>query len=257
MTRRDFCIGVAAVAEGLRVVAAMNGRAARSPSVAGASDPVKAQYTSDVAARPPVRGVMLSQFTVGEDDFRTLKEWGATVARCQMYPVGERWKGKASDTEGFAAWLDWKLGVLKGEALPLARKYGIPLVVDLHVPPGGRGGSGMKMLDDPVWAGFFVDCWRKIATQLKGEGGVYAYDLINEPTQFGAPKVCDRWIADVGALLNAYGWDWCYHAFREWPGWSVEHVVTEGDSAATAKFAPSADNSRRRALLSALRDSRK
>ena len=343
----------------------------------GFAAPFKAQYTPDVAARKQVRGVMLSQFTVVEDDFKTLKEWGATVARYQMYPGGEKWKGKTSDTAGFAAWLDWKLGVLKGEVLPMSRKYGVPLVVDLHVPPGGRGGSGMKMLDDPVWADFFVECWRKIVTQLKDEGGVYAYDLINEPTQFGAPKVCDyleiqrraasairkidattpiivscrndvawcapsafkwmkpidlpnifyqfhmyepfdythqkvlpqfketvaaypdeakgwnaeglrrmvepvreferrhgarifvgefsavayakgcdRWIADVGAMLNEYGWDWCYHAFREWAGWSVEHVVTSGDSASTAKFAASGDNPRRRALLAALRNVR-
>ena len=121
----------------------------------------KARYTPDVATRQQVRGVMLSQYTVSENDFKTLKAWGATVARYQMYPVGERWKGKTSDIEGFASWLDWKLGVLKSEALPLARKYGIPLVVDLHVPPGGRGGSGMKMLADPVWADFFLDCWRK------------------------------------------------------------------------------------------------
>ena len=347
------------------IVDVLQGRAGRD---------FRARYTSDVAARQQVRGLMLSQYTVSEDDFKTLKEWGATVARYQMYPVGEKWKGKTSDISGFADWLDWKLGVLKGEVLPLARKYGIPLVVDLHVPPGGRGGSGMKMLDDPDWAAFFVDCWRKIVTRLKEEGCVYAYDLINEPTQFGAPKVCDyleiqrraanaireidpitpvivscrndvawcapsafkwmkpldivnvfyqfhmyepfdythqkvlpqfkdtvaaypdatkgwdaeglrrivapvrdfekrygarifvgefssiayakgcdRWIADVGAMLNEYGWDWCYHAFREWPGWSVEHVVTSGDSASTAKFATSDDNPRRRALLGALR----
>ena len=340
------------------------------------------RYTPDVAARPQVRGAMLSQFTVSDDDFRTLKEWGATVARYQMYPVGDQWKGKTGTQKGFAAWLDWKLGVLQDEVLPLARKYGIPLVVDLHVPPGGRGGSGMKMLDDSEWADFFVDCWRKIATALRqsrqgGAGGVspsfapiWAYDLVNEPTQFSAPKVCDyleiqrraaeaireidpvtpvivscnadgawcapsafrtmrpldlvnvfyqfhmyepfeythqkvlpqfsdvvaaypdaargwnadwmrravepvrefqrrhgarifvgefsavayaagcdQWIADVAALLNDCGWDWCYHAFREWAGWSVEHVVTSGDSAATATFTPSADNPRKRALL--------
>ena len=96
--------------------------------------------------RKQVRGVMLSQYTVSEEDFKTLKEWGVTVARYQMYPVGKRWEGKTSEREGFSTWLDWKIGVLKGETLPLARKYGIPLVVDLHVPPGGRGGSGMKML---------------------------------------------------------------------------------------------------------------
>ena len=343
-----------------------------------------ARYTPDVAARPQARGAMLSQFTVGEDDIRTLKEWGATVARYQMYPVGEEWKGKTSTPEGFAAWLDWKLGVLKDEVLPLARKYRLPLVVDLHVPPGGRGGSGMKMLDDPVWADFFVDSWRKIARELAPFGGsgaepptVWAYDLINEPTQFSTPahidylalqrraaaaireidphtpvivscnadgawcapsafrwmepldlpnvfyqfhmyepfeythqkvlpqfkdsvcaypdpargwdtaglrrmveevvvfqkrtgarifvgefsavayaRGCDRWIADVGALLNGLGWDWCYHAFREWPGWSVEHEVTSGDSKDTATFAPSADNPRKAALLSALKPHR-
>ena len=59
---------------------------------ANAFTPFKARYTPDVAARRQVRGVMLSQFTVGEDDFRTIKEWGATVARYQMYPVGEKWK---------------------------------------------------------------------------------------------------------------------------------------------------------------------
>lgn len=24
-------------------------------------------------------------------------------------------------------------------------------------------------------------------------------------------------------LFEAHGWDWSYHAFREWQGWSVEH----------------------------------
>ena len=360
----------------------------RFPPIPGVAALGVCVYTPDVAARPQVRGAMLSQFTVSEDDFRTLKEWGATVARYQMYPVGEEWKGKTSTPEGFAAWLEWKLGVLVNEVLPLSRKYGIPLVVDLHVPPGGRGGSGMKMLDDPEWADFFVDCWRKIATALRqsrqeGSGGVspsfacvWAYDLVNEPTQFGEPKVCgyleiqrraaeaireidphtpvvvscnaapggawcapssfatlepldlvnvfyqfhmyepfeythqkvlpqfkesvcaypdpargwdaawlrravgparefqrrtgarvfvgefsavawaegcDRWISDVGALLNSLGWDWCYHAFREWAGWSVEHEVVSGDSASTAKFAPSPDNPRKAALLSAFR----
>ncbi len=24
-------------------------------------------------------------------------------------------------------------------------------------------------------------------------------------------------------IFEAQGWDWSYHAFREWSGWSVEH----------------------------------
>ena len=32
----------------------------------------------------------------------------------------------------------------------------------------------------------------------------------------------DAYIRDCCEVLNEYGWDWCYHAFREWDGWSVE-----------------------------------
>ena len=43
------------------------------------------------------------------------------------------------------------------------------------------------------------------------------------------------------ALFRDYGWDWTYHAFREWEGWSVEHEpIAFGTSPAC--FRPSADN---------------
>lgn len=32
-----------------------------------------------------------------------------------------------------------------------------------------------------------------------------------------------RYLADCIDLFEEYGWDWSYHAYREWPGWSVEH----------------------------------
>lgn len=32
------------------------------------------------------------------------------------------------------------------------------------------------------------------------------------------------WMRDAIELFEEYNWDWCYHAFREWDGWSVEHV---------------------------------
>jgi len=32
-----------------------------------------------------------------------------------------------------------------------------------------------------------------------------------------------RYLRDVIDLFEEYGWDWTYHAFREWPGWSVEY----------------------------------
>jgi hypothetical protein len=32
-----------------------------------------------------------------------------------------------------------------------------------------------------------------------------------------------RYLADVVDIFERHGWDWSYHAFREWHGWSVEH----------------------------------
>ena len=41
-------------------------------------------YTPDVAARPRLRGVMSGGGDMGEDDFKTLHEWGAKLLRFQM-----------------------------------------------------------------------------------------------------------------------------------------------------------------------------
>lgn len=34
-----------------------------------------------------------------------------------------------------------------------------------------------------------------------------------------------RYLRDVIDLFEEYDWDWTYHAFREWSGWSVEHTT--------------------------------
>ena len=37
-----------------------------------------------------------------------------------------------------------------------------------------------------------------------------------------APGAAD-YLSDCIELFEEYGWDWTYHAYREWDGWSVEH----------------------------------
>ncbi|MGB9602347.1 MAG: glycosyl hydrolase family 5, partial [Limisphaerales bacterium] len=36
-------------------------------------------------------------------------------------------------------------------------------------------------------------------------------------------KSAYNYLSDLIDIFEEYGWDWCYHAFREWDGWSVEH----------------------------------
>ena len=58
----------------------------------------------------------------------------------------------------------------------------------------------------------------------------------------------DKWMEDCISIFEEYGWDWTYHAFREWPGWSVEHEGTDRNH-----MVPSSDNPRMRVLKRGLR----
>jgi aryl-phospho-beta-D-glucosidase BglC (GH1 family) len=40
-----------------------------------------------------------------------------------------------------------------------------------------------------------------------------------------------RYLRDCIELFEEFGWDWSYHAFREWSGWSVEHGPDKADTA--------------------------
>ena len=53
----------------------------------------------------------------------------------------------------------------------------------------------------------------------------------------------DRYIQDVIELCEEFKWDWTYHAYREFRGWSVEYeALSKGRN--NAKYRPSSDNPR-------------
>ena len=330
------------------------------------ADATPARYTADVANAPRRRGVMSPARDMTEDDFKTLKSWGATLLR---YQIVRDWHGVDAnrDIVEYDKWIQSRLDHLDKVVLPLAGKYGMKVVIDVHVPPGGRdAASEHNMFYEERYARYFVDMWRRIARRFKGREGIYGYDLINEPChkRMAAPgfdcwslqrkaaeavraedaetpiiatanewsgpaafaalkpfavenviyqvhmyepfdfthqrvlgtrpwtagwpnreKGWDRsylkkvlapvrafqkkygakiyvgefsaacWAPDAGKYLKdaisvfeEYGWDWTYHAFREWPGWSVE---LEGENAENLR--PSKNNPRKRALLDGLR----
>lgn len=319
-----------------------------------------ADYTPDVAARPRLRGVMSPARDMTEDDFKTLKSWGATLLRYQMV---RDWHGVNTNQnlDEFDDWLNGKLDSFDKEVLPMAVKYGLKVVLDLHVPPGGSSGD-MNMFYEEKYANHFIKTWRRIARRFKERDGLCGYDLINEPAQrretmpgldywslqrraaeavrsedpytpiiiesncwdsptafaylspvkltniiyqvhmyepmdfthqrvhdtrkwtvgypnaergwdaeslrrallpvrefqlrHGAKIFCgefsavvwapgaEEYLRDCIGIFEEYGWDWSYHAFREWSGWSVEH---EGPDA--AYLVPSVDNPRKRVML--------
>lgn len=40
----------------------------------------------------------------------------------------------------------------------------------------------------------------------------------------------ERYLADLIDLFEAHGWDWTYHAYREWQGWSLELGTDKADT---------------------------
>ncbi len=47
-------------------------------------------------------------------------------------------------------------------------------------------------------------------------------------------SACD-WLRDVIDQMEEYKWDWSYHAYREWDGWSVEHGPDRNDRSPTSE----------------------
>ena len=66
-------------------------------------------------------------------------------------------------------------------------------------------------------------------------------------------KGAAEYINDCIELFDEYGWDWTYHAFREWPPWSVEYEHAP-DYALGQMHKATHDTDRKRALLKGLRN---
>ena len=141
------------------------------------------------------RGVMSPGRDMVEDDFATLRDWGATLLRYQMC---RDW-GKTNanrDLAEFDQWLEGRLDHFENVVLPMCRKYGIRVVLDLHVTPGGRNSGGeFNMFFEREYANHFIELWQRMAARFRGNADIiYGYDLCNEPVQHSeALPECDYW----------------------------------------------------------------
>ena len=153
----------------------------------------RCEYSTE---RPePLRGVMLPSRGLHDKDFAKLASWGVTLVRYQM---SRNWdfRDTERDLADYDAWMETKLAHLEERVIPFARKYGIKVAVDLHMPPGGKSvDMELNLFYEPEYADHFVELWREIARRFKGDGDViYGYDLLNEPLQtYNAVGGNDYW----------------------------------------------------------------
>ncbi len=62
-------------------------------------------------------------------------------------------------------------------------------------------------------------------------------------------KGSDRYIADCISVFNEFEWDWTYHAYREYEGWSVEHEGTDRKHCPRVRY----DTERKKILVDGLK----
>ena len=141
---------------------------------------------------PRLRGTMISP-NITPESLRTLgKEWNANVLRWQLI------RSNTSGSDNYEKWLDGELTKLD-KALPLCRRYGLLVVVDLHSPPGGAASAGgymaadADMFSDKTCQTRFVEVWQRIARRYKGVKGIWGFDLANEPIETSLTEGLDDW----------------------------------------------------------------
>jgi len=127
------------------------------------------------------RGVM-SGGDRSPEAFRELGEvWNANLLRFQ---IGRRAGEDHTTAEGFRKIVARGLAELDA-ILPAARRYGIKIVIDMHVGPGTSVNQLLsnQLSWDPAMQQLLADVWREIALKYRDEPAVYGYDLLNEPRE--------------------------------------------------------------------------
>lgn len=102
------------------------------------------------------------------------------------------------------------------------------------------------MIDGVYWDKEQLRVSMKEVIEFQKKHGVPIF--VGEFSVINWAKGGDRYLADMIELFEEYGWDWAYHAFREWDAWSIEHegkafrsVVPSPGQPAQARAARSAE----------------
>lgn len=98
-------------------------------------------------------------------------------------------------------------------------------------------------IDGEFWDKARLETVLKPVLDFQRKYGVHIYVGEFSAIRWSPQNSGYRYLKDVIDLFESYGWDWSYHAFREWSGWSVEHNDNRQDNQ------PSATPTERQKLL--------
>jgi len=158
-----------------------------------------------------------------EIDYARIKDLGMNAVRFYLNDITfEDAKSPGQWKPRGWAWLD--------DNVAWAKKQGIYLILNLHVPPGGYQslGKGVGLWESPEAQAKFIALWKAIAERYRSEPTIAGYDLLNEPVvtkSIGqwqdlaerailAVRGVDPWHIVFVERVNAVGMDWAENGDR-------------------------------------------
>ena len=91
----------------------------------------------------------------------------------------------------------------------------------VHGP--GKAWRYPGQIDGKPWDKAQLEAALKPVVEFQRKYGVHIYIGEFSAIRWAPDQSACRYLKDLIDIFEAHDWDWSYHAFREWDGWSVEH----------------------------------
>lgn len=130
-----------------------------------------------------------------EEDFKRVKEMNMNVVR--FYINYKTFENDNSPYQYKQSGWDWV-----NQNIAWAKKYGVYLIINMHVPPGGfqSQGNGDALWNNTENQNRLTALWKVIAERYKNEAQVAGYGLVNEPVP---PQSMQQWKTLAQRLADA------------------------------------------------------
>lgn len=121
----------------------------------------------------------------GEADYERVRAMGMNCVRLNL-------NGALMEDPANPGHLRAEAWTMLDNNIKWARRNGIFLVLDMHVPPGGdwldssNPHSDFSLWEDEKISNRLVQLWRELAAHYRNESTIAAYDLLNEPLASGS-----------------------------------------------------------------------
>jgi hypothetical protein len=79
------------------------------------------------------------------------------------------------------------------------------------------------MIEGRYWDKAALEAVLKPVVDFQKNYNVHIYIGEFSAIRWAPGQSAHDYLRDLIEIFEAHGWDWSYHAFREWHGWSVEH----------------------------------